>query len=89
MRFKSIKINIRLSFYNFLTERGKVVQNQDRQSIESSLRSFAAGVRLNVLPDPVHFMDLRGQATYNLGFSEVTGIENYNDYKIEQDILEI
>jgi hypothetical protein len=69
-----------LSFYNFLTERGEVAQEQSLQPIDSSLRSLAAGLRLNVLPDPVHFIDLRGQATYNLGFSDVTGIEDYSDY---------
>ncbi len=64
-----------ISFYNFLTEK-----DGQLNPFTTSLKNLAAGVRLNVLPDPVHFVDLRAQAIYNLGFADIKTIESYADY---------
>lgn len=64
-----------LRFYNFLTPQGS-----SWNPLTTSLKELAAGLRVNLWPDPVHFVDLRGQAIYNLGFSELQRIQSYSDY---------
>mgnify|MGYP000025294856 CR=1 FL=1 len=45
-----------------------------------SLKNILGTITLNVKPDPVHFIDLKVQGIYNVGFSEIKNIFNYHDY---------
>lgn len=64
-----------LSYYNFLTE-----ADGNFNLFTTSLQKIAAGLRLNVFPDPVHFVDFRAQSIYNLGLGSIESINDYNDY---------
>ncbi|MBU2444183.1 MAG: hypothetical protein KJ666_01235 [Bacteroidetes bacterium] len=65
---------IGVSFNNFLTDR----QGYSNQ-FDKLLKNVIFSTIINVVPDPVNFVDFRLQAIYNNGFSEITSISNYKD----------
>lgn len=44
------------------------------------LKNVLGTVTLNLKPDPVHFLDLKIQGIYNVGFNSIDSINNYSDY---------
>lgn len=69
-----------LSFYNFFPNSGP------QSNFSKPLNKIAAGLSLNMLPDPVHFMDLKGQFIYNLGHPEITAINSFSEYTQSQSM---
>lgn len=69
-----------LSLYNFFPNSGP------QANFSKPLNKIAAGLSFNVLPDPVHFMDLKGQFIYNLGHPEITAIKNFSEYTQSQSL---
>lgn len=63
-----------ISFNNFLTDRPGYSKTVDR-----ALKNVILSTVVNVHPDPVHFWDVRHQTIYNLGFSEIDHLNNYQD----------
>ncbi|MBU0561523.1 MAG: hypothetical protein KKD86_17535 [Bacteroidetes bacterium] len=63
-----------VSFNNFLTDRQGYSNQYDKL-----LKNVIFSTIINVVPDPVNFVDFRLQAIYNNGFSEITSISNYKD----------
>ncbi len=65
---------IGLGINNFLTDRPGYTNE-----IDQMLPNFIFSTIINVLRDPVYFLDFRGQVIYNKGFDEITSItDNYS-----------
>lgn len=63
-----------IGFNNFLTDRPGYTEVYDRM-----LKNISFSAIINVLRDPVYFLDLRSQVIYNKGFEEITSItDNYS-----------
>ncbi len=58
-----------IGFNNFLTDRTGFTREYDKM-----LNNISFSTIINVLRDPIYFMDLRSQIIYNKGFNEVTNI---------------
>ena len=59
---------------NFLTDRPGFTEQTDK-----ILSNFSFSTIINLLRDPVYFLDFRGQVIYNKGFTEVTTLsDNYS-----------
>ncbi len=56
---------------NFLTDRTGFIREYDKM-----LKNISFSAIINVLRDPVYFMDLRSQVIFNKGFEEVTSISD-------------
>ncbi len=69
---RTVLNQVGFSLNNFITQREGFTQIADR-----ALKNIVVSTILNVLPDPVHFIDLRHQAIFNMGFEEVNVLENY------------
>jgi mono/diheme cytochrome c family protein/Spy/CpxP family protein refolding chaperone len=69
---RGIVDQIGIGFLSFLTDR----PGYDNE-IDKALKNISLSTILNIYPDPVHFLDVRHQTIYNLGFDE---IERVNDY---------
>lgn len=63
-----------ISLNNFLTD-----QPGNFNVYEQALKNIIFSTIINLKPDPVHFLDLRYQIIYNLGFREVVKINKYSD----------
>ena len=63
---------IGIGFNNFLTDRPGYTRRWDR-----ALKNVTASMVLNLKPDPIHFIDLRAQAIYNEGFSEIKQVIDF------------
>lgn len=72
---RDILQQVGVSFNNFLTDR----QGYSNQ-FDKLLKNVIFSTIINVVPDPVNFVDFRLQAIYNNGFSEITSINNYKDF---------
>ncbi len=60
---------IGIGFNNFLTDRSGYTNEYDKM-----LKNISFSAIVNVLRDPVYFLDLRSQVIYNKGFDEITNI---------------
>jgi len=60
---------IGIGFNNFLTDRSGYTNEYDKM-----LKNISFSAIINVLRDPVYFLDLRSQIIYNKGFDEITNI---------------
>lgn len=69
---REILDQIGIGFNGFLTARDK-----DEGKFDEVLKNITFSTILNIYPDPVHFLDLRHQTIYNVGFDEVERLENY------------
>lgn len=63
---------IGLGLNNFLTDRAGYTSRFDR-----ALKHITFSTILNLKPDPIHFVDVRHQTIYNVGFEEFTQINDY------------
>ncbi len=65
---------IGIGINNFLTDRPN-----NTNELDQMLTNVSFSTILNVLRDPVYFLDVRGQVIYNKGFDEITSItDNYS-----------
>ncbi|NOX66128.1 MAG: hypothetical protein GXO85_10125 [Chlorobi bacterium] len=65
---------IGIGINNFLTDRPN-----NTNELDQMLTNVSFSTILNVLRDPVYFLDVRGQVIYNKGFDETTSItDNYS-----------
>lgn len=71
---RKILNQIGISSNNFLTNRASISSDLDQ-----SLNIIIFSTILNIVPDPVHFFDVRHQSIYNFGFDEVNSIANNAD----------
>lgn len=69
---REILDQIGIGFNGFLTAR-----DEDEGKLDEVLKNITFSTILNIYPDPVHFLDLRHQTIYNVGFDEVERLENY------------
>ncbi len=67
---RNIIQRVGISYNNYITE----------QVGDGLLRNVLGTITLNIDPDPVHFIDLKIQGIYNVGFSAVDSINSYADY---------
>ncbi|NIR51731.1 hypothetical protein GWO43_24455 [candidate division KSB1 bacterium] len=63
-----------ISFNNFLTNRPG-----DFSEFEQALKNIIVSTVVNVKPNPMHFLDVRHQTIYNVGFGEFTELNEYAD----------
>ncbi len=66
---------IGISINNFLKDRQGFSHNFD-----NILKNVLFSTVINIVPDPVNFVDFRFQAIYNNGLAGVNSISNYQDY---------
>ncbi len=69
---RGILDQIGIGFNSFLTDR----LGYDSE-IDKALKNISLSAILNIYPDPVHFLDVRHQTIYNLGFDEVEQLTDY------------
>ncbi|NOX38307.1 MAG: hypothetical protein GXO78_12315 [Calditrichaeota bacterium] len=61
-----------IGFNNFLTDRPGYRSRWDR-----ALKNVTTSFVINLKPDPIHFVDFRAQAIYNVGFEEVKQVTDF------------
>lgn len=71
---RGILDQIGIGFNSFLTDRPG-----DFSEMEQALKNLVFSTVLNIHPDPVHFLDVRHQTIYNVGFDEVEELAEYAD----------
>ena len=71
---RGILHQIGVGLNSFLTDRPG-----DFSEMEQALKSLIFSTVLNVHPDPVHFLDVRHQTIYNVGFDEIEELNGYDD----------
>jgi len=69
---RAILGQIGIGFNTFLTDRPGY-----EGEIDQALKNISLSAILNIYPDPVHFLDVRHQSIYNLGFDEVEKLTDY------------
>ncbi|MBC8231603.1 hypothetical protein H8E77_18795 [bacterium] len=69
---RGIVDQIGIGFLSFLTDR----PGYDSE-IDKALKNIIFSTILNIYPDPVHFLDVRHQTIYNLGFDEIEQVSEY------------
>ncbi len=72
---RNIVQQIGLSYNNYFTDRPGYSND-----FESSVKNILLSTVLNIKPDPINFMDFKFQAIQNLGWEEVTQLNDYFDY---------
>lgn len=72
---RNIVQQIGLSYNNYFTDRPGYSND-----FESSVKNILLSTVLNIKPDPINFMDFKFQAIENLGWVEVTELNDYFDY---------
>ncbi|PCJ81243.1 MAG: hypothetical protein COA49_05900 [Bacteroidetes bacterium] len=67
---RNIIQRVGLSYNNYITNRpgGELLKN------------ILGTITLNLKPDPVHFIDLKVQGIYNVGFTSIDSINSYSNY---------
>ncbi len=70
---------IGFSSNNFIVNR--TINNTTSDEVLKNLIGYA---KINIKPDPVHFIDLKIQAIYNNGFSDISEISDYSTYTRSQ-----
>ncbi len=70
---RGILQEIGVSYNNFLTDR-------PGENVDEILTNIIGSVALNLRPDPVHFIDFKGQFIQNFGFDDIREIADYSDY---------
>jgi len=71
---RNVLQRIGISYNNYLTDQPG--HTDYAQTLKNLLGTFT----LNVLPDPVHFIDFKWQGIYNIGFSDIDSLNTYDDY---------
>ncbi|NOZ08606.1 MAG: hypothetical protein GXO91_06985 [FCB group bacterium] len=70
---RNIVTQLGLGWNNFLTHR------EGYTGFDETLKNVLFSAVLNLIPDPVYFLDLRHQTIYNFGFDEVSAVNTYAD----------
>ncbi|NOZ35602.1 MAG: hypothetical protein GXO80_09940 [Chlorobi bacterium] len=65
---------------NILQRIGFSYNNYVIDNFSDLLKNILGTVTLNLKPDPVHFIDLKLQTIYNVGFTGINDINNYSNY---------
>ena len=71
---RNIVQRVGISYNNYIT-------NQPEYSgYDKLLKNVLGTITLNVKPDPIHFIDLKIQGIYNVGFQSIDSLNEYDDY---------
>jgi len=62
------------SYNNYVTD------DAGYEGFDRYLKNILGTVTLNLLPDPVHFIDFKFQGIYNIGLAGVDSVKSYSDY---------
>ncbi len=71
---RNIVQRVGISYNNYITDQ------PDYNGFDRLLKNVLGTITLNIKPDPVHFIDLKIQGIYNVGFQAIDSINDYSDY---------
>ncbi len=71
---RNIIQRVGVSYNNYITSHPRY------RNFNKLLKNVIGTITLNIKPDPIHFLDVKVQGIYNIGFSAINSLNSYADY---------